>query len=65
MAESRMIELEKKLDELIKQRDQARDFFLKCQVAIEVIEQMINEETSFNGQVKDDANKKVKQVEKK
>ena len=65
MAESRMIELEKKLDELIKQRDQARDFFLKCQGAIEVIEQMINEETSFNCQVKDDANKKVKQVEKK
>ena len=35
-----MIELEKKLDELIKQRDQARDFFLKCQGAIEVLLQL-------------------------
>jgi len=55
------MELQERLDELTQQRDQAKDFFLKCQGAIELVEQMIKEEeTPKNGQEKKDVDKKVK-----
>jgi hypothetical protein len=36
--------VEKKLEELKKQREMAKELFLKCQGAIELIESMIKEE---------------------
>lgn len=55
------MKLQERLDELTQQRDQAKDFFLKCQGAIEIVEQMIKEdEEAKNGQEKKDVSKKVK-----
>lgn len=37
--------MEKKLEELKKQREMAKELYLKCQGAIELIESMIKEES--------------------
>ena len=50
-----MTDLKKKLENLKKQQEQAKEIFVKCQGAIEIIQSMIDEEE--NKEVKKD-NKK-------
>ena len=46
--------MEKKLEELRKQQEMAKELFVKCQGAIELLEGMINEEEDKkNGKEKD------------
>ena len=48
-----MIDLEEKLEGIKKQQEQARELFVKCQGAIELLEGLIKEQESSKDKTKD------------